>query len=619
MKTNICQKLKTPFLLWQTIFKDPVDFIELLIEARSGNRSISGSINYRDSQNDFQAVLPGEKWQGTAEQINDWLLDHISRYDSVRLVLRLRGKSQLIEADNKGVKYQPNYKDDKPAKQKIKKHSYGASEKRDYKIKIDEAADLLMAIDIIDASGKLKNDKWRKYHQIDRFVELAEPVLNQLAKEQGTLEIFDLACGKSYLSFVLNYFIKEKMGLPCNFTGIDISEDVVKSSRKLAQKLSYRNMKFECMDLRDFQPQGKVSLCISLHACDTATDMAIAAAVKANSKAVIVVPCCQRELLAADYKMETLASSVMTAGILKARLADIITDGMRLLLLRSSGYETSIIEYISPLETPKNLMIKAILNGNYNQKSWLEYQKLAKNCDAEITLGKELNSMIKKKMNQTNEAILNSKPEDNKSSDDFVKITIATGNKDKVKEIKEIIDIDAIKWQTMDEAGFKGEIIEDGDSYKANALIKARAVQEFCKGWVIADDSGLSVDVLDGAPGIYSARFAGESAGYKDKIACLHKMLEEWPQNEWSASFVCAIALIAPDGREWTVEERVNGIIAAEAAGENGFGYDPIFYVPEYGCTTAQMTPQQKHAISHRGKALRALMDIIERENLLND
>lgn len=197
-----------------------------------------------------------------------------------------------------------------------------------------------------------------------------------------------------------------------------------------------------------------------------------------------------------------------------------------------------------------------------------------------------------------------------------ITITIATGNPDKIIEIKEIINNSRINWKTMGEAGFSDDIVEDGSSYIANALIKARAVHAAVGGWVLADDSGLSVDVLDGAPGIYSARFAGESASYKDKIAYLHSLLAPWPQQQWQAAFVCAIALIDPDGREWTVEERSSGMISPEPAGNNGFGYDPIFYVPEFSSTMAEMSPENKHAISHRGKALRSLLRIIDKEHL---
>lgn len=604
MKKNIVEKMNLPLSLWQKSLEEPVDFIEIAISARSGNRDITGTVELvAGSDGSFTAVLPGEKLQGNAEEIVSWLKDHVLLYDSVSMILRLHGRSQLLTADRKGVSFQPQYKD--IVKKKIStagsSHSYGASDKRNYRIKLDEAAELLEVIGITDKNGKLKNDKYRKYQQIDRFVELAEPILNELLETEASLEVYDLACGKSYLSFVLNYYIREKMGRSCRITGIDISPQVVESSAAMAAKLGWRNMSFASQDLREFAPAGPVSLCISLHACDIATDMALAAAVRAGSKAILAVPCCQRELLASDYKLDALSGSVMSSGILKARLADLITDGMRLLILRSAGYEASVIEYISPLETPKNLMIRAVKNDKPDRQAWLEYKRLSKECGSEITMGRELKSMIDKLHTSTK-----------------TMITIATGNRDKVSEIREIISSDRLDWQTMSDAGFQDDIIEDGSSYIANALIKARAVHESIGGWVIADDSGLSVDVLDGAPGIYSARFAGENAAYKDKIARLHEMLEPWPSSDWSAAFVCAIALIAPDGREWTVQAESPGMIAQKAAGTNGFGYDPIFYVPEFNCTMAEMSPEQKHAISHRGKALRLLLGIIDREKLFD-
>ena len=604
MKNNIIEKMNLPLSLWQELLEQHADFIEIAINLRTGNREIAGNIELAaGSDRHFISRLPGETLQGSPSDVMAWLKERLLQYDSVILILRQHGKSQMLAADRKGVSFQPQFKD--PVKQKataaVNVHSYGASDKRQYRIKLDEAAGLLEVIGITDKNGKLKNDKYRKYQQIDRFVELAEPILNELMQDEGSLEVYDLACGKSYLSFVLNYYIREKLGRSCRITGIDISPQVVESSTAMADKLGWRNMSFYSQDLREFSPASPVSLCISLHACDIATDMALAAAVRAGSKAILAVPCCQRELLASDYKLDALAGSVMSSGILKARLADLITDGMRLLLLRSAGYDASVIEYISPLETPKNLMIRAVKTGKPDRQAWQEYKRLSKECGVEITMGRELRSMINR-LHQGEKTM----------------ITIATGNRDKVSEIREIISSSKLDWQTMSDAGFSGDIVEDGSSYIANALIKARAVHDMVGGWVIADDSGLSVDVLDGAPGIYSARFAGENAAYKDKIARLHEMLEPWPSSEWNAAFICAIALIAPDGREWTIQADSPGLIAQQAAGSNGFGYDPIFYVPEFGCTMAEMSPDQKHAISHRGKALRLLLEIIDREKLFD-
>ena len=166
---------------------------------------------------------------------------------------------------------------------------------------------------------------------------------------------------------------------------------------------------------------------------------------------------------------------------------------------------------------------------------------------------------------------------------------------------------------SMKEAGVFEEIEEDGMSFEENAEIKARAISRvMTNDIVLADDSGLEIDYLDKAPGIYSARFAGEDTSYDIKNRILLDRLEGVPDEERRARFVCAVAVVFPDGTVKVVRETIEGQIAHEIVGENGFGYDPIFYVPEYGCTTAEMTPELKNELSHRGKALRAMKKILE-------
>ena len=166
---------------------------------------------------------------------------------------------------------------------------------------------------------------------------------------------------------------------------------------------------------------------------------------------------------------------------------------------------------------------------------------------------------------------------------------------------------------SMKEAGAETDIVEDGMSFEENAEIKARAVARILTSdIVLADDSGLEIDYLDKAPGIYSARFAGEDTSYDIKNRILLDRLEGVPDEERTARFVCAVAAVFPDGTVSTVRKTIEGEIAHESAGVNGFGYDPIFYVPGYGCTTAEMTPEQKNELSHRGKALRAMKEILK-------
>ena len=187
------------------------------------------------------------------------------------------------------------------------------------------------------------------------------------------------------------------------------------------------------------------------------------------------------------------------------------------------------------------------------------------------------------------------------------RIIFATGNAGKMREIRMILEDLGIPVVSMKEAGVTADIEENGKSFEENAIIKARAIMELTGEIVMADDSGLEIDYLGGAPGIYSARFEGENTPYSIKNQIILNKLEGVPDEDRTARFVCAVAAAFPDGTEQVVRGTIEGMIGYESAGENGFGYDPIFFVPEYRCTTAEMSPEQKNQISHRGKALRMI------------
>ena len=192
-----------------------------------------------------------------------------------------------------------------------------------------------------------------------------------------------------------------------------------------------------------------------------------------------------------------------------------------------------------------------------------------------------------------------------------MKIIFATGNKDKMVEIRQIMgDFDA-EILSMKEAGIDVEIIEDGKTFEENAIIKAKTVMEACGEIVLADDSGLEIDYLNKEPGVLSARYMGEKTSYRIKNQILLDRLHGVPAVLRSARFVCVIACAFPDGRIETRRATIEGRIADEAAGENGFGYDPIFYYPEKGKTTAELSAEEKNEISHRGKALRQIREIL--------
>ena len=194
------------------------------------------------------------------------------------------------------------------------------------------------------------------------------------------------------------------------------------------------------------------------------------------------------------------------------------------------------------------------------------------------------------------------------------RIVFATGNAGKIKEIRMIMEDTGMEVVSMKDAGIRVDIEENGQSYEENALIKARAVAAFTKDIVMADDSGLEIDYLNKEPGIYSARYLGEDTPYSVKNANLINRLEGVPDEERTARFVCAIAAVLPDGRELTTLATIEGRIGYEEKGLNGFGFDPIFYVPEIGKYTAELSDEDKNRISHRGKALRAMREELEKE-----
>lgn len=194
-------------------------------------------------------------------------------------------------------------------------------------------------------------------------------------------------------------------------------------------------------------------------------------------------------------------------------------------------------------------------------------------------------------------------------------IILASNNKDKVKEVKEILKgYDII---SMKEAGINVDIEENGTTFEENALIKARAIMKLTGKITMADDSGLEIDYLDKAPGVYSARFMGHDTSYDIKNKALIQKLEGVKGSDRSGRFVCAIAVCFPDGREIVKRGTMEGLIAEEIKGDNGFGYDPIVYLPEYGKTSAELAPEEKNKISHRGKALALIKEELDKSEEL--
>lgn len=341
-------------------------FTDITINFKSGTKIFPAKILYSNEITlDYQAV----KAKYTKDNIWDKIAEEMLKYDEAQIIYNERGARIVIDANDKkvGMRHEDTLNE-------VDKTSV-VQTGREYVVNPSLAKELLTEIGILAKNGKIKNDKIRKYNQIDYFVELMQGVLKEIG-DRDEYVILDAACGKSYLSFVMNFYLREILKKKCRFIGVDYSETVINASKKIAKNLNYNNMEFINADLTEYTPSVRPDIVISLHACDTATDMALALGIRSKSRAIVSVPCCHKDILK-QYSYKPF-EAITRHGILKARLADTLTDGLRAAYLESVGYKVSMIEYISPLETPKNIMIRAVYTGKINEKSREEFENLKK-------------------------------------------------------------------------------------------------------------------------------------------------------------------------------------------------------------------------------------------------
>ncbi|MBQ6794918.1 MAG: SAM-dependent methyltransferase [Clostridia bacterium] len=335
-------------------------FLNIDISFKSGTKTFPAKVKKEGEDFVFIHNANKEKFEWKL------IVDAMANYDSMVLVYKERGTNAVIEASDRNVtlKYEDSAETEEETTSTVKNN-------RNYLIKPPKANTLLKEIGIMGENGKIKNDMVRKYNQIDHFVEL---ISDHLKRIDGKVEVLDCACGKSYLSFALNYYLRDVLKKDCHVTGVDYSEVVIKASKKSAENMGYSNMTFVKADLTDYKVTTPPDVVISLHACDIATDMAIAAGINNGAKAIFAVPCCHKELLG-QYSYDEFAP-LLKHGIFKARMADLLTDSLRCLLLEASGYTVTAQEYISPVETPKNLLIKAFKDGKRQKEAKEEYLRL---------------------------------------------------------------------------------------------------------------------------------------------------------------------------------------------------------------------------------------------------
>lgn len=382
MNKKIAEKIEFFMIGLAGRFEENKDFFDkITVSLKSGVKCFG--IEATETDGKLQFTYIGNKYELDFTGFINFVKETVLSYDEMVLAYFERGKTVYINADNKNVTtsmQQTTYVSHEEAHTAMDVMS-----KRAYYVKPERAPKLLKTIGILGGNGKVKNDKIRKYNQIDHFVEIIHPLLEELANKNDEIRIIDCACGKSYLSFVLNYYIREVLGKKCYILGLDYNENVIEESKRMASELGYKNMQFVCTDIRAYTPDSNYQLLLSLHACDTATDKALRFAMQHNIQSIVCVPCCHKELNKSQYTLPGF-DSITKHGILRARIADSLTDGMRLLYLEAMGYETSIVDYISPLDTPKNLMIRAIKKGNYNQNKMQEFESICKilGCDLSI-------------------------------------------------------------------------------------------------------------------------------------------------------------------------------------------------------------------------------------------
>ena len=215
----------------------------------------------------------------------------------------------------------------------------------------------LTEIGVMTPAGQVKAAKQAKFRQVNRFLEFVDEVLPELPIS-GPLRVIDFGCGKSYLTFALHYLLTELRGREVDVIGLDLKADVVADCQRIADKLRCKGLRFEVGDIAGYSPQGHVDLSVSLHACDTATDAAIAQAVSWQAKVILAVPCCQHEV--ANLMPTEVLPGLLRHGILRERFAALVTDALRAELLEAVGYRTQVIEFIDLEHTPKNLLLRAI-------------------------------------------------------------------------------------------------------------------------------------------------------------------------------------------------------------------------------------------------------------------
>jgi len=244
--------------------------------------------------------------------------------------------------------------------------------RKNYIIPENQKCPFLIRLGVMNENGKVYGKKYDKFKQINRFLEMVRDCLPYLDKNR-TIRIIDFGCGKSYLTFALYYYLVEILGLSVEIVGLDLKKDVIEFCNKVATDLNYKGLSFKYGDIKEYEEKGKVDMVVSLHACDVATDAALAKSIRWDAKVILAVPCCQHELL--DKIHNPIMLPMEKHGIIKEKLSSLITDSLRGMVLEIMGYSVQMLEFIDMEHTPKNILIRGFKSENKNSNALIEYKK----------------------------------------------------------------------------------------------------------------------------------------------------------------------------------------------------------------------------------------------------
>lgn len=335
---------------------------------------------FRGKQAFHQNLMKDEAYEYLQNAMSDTFrqMELASAKGSAQILVSKNGKMTVKVKKNRPVKGQ--------AKIQAPSTMLDHNRKKKYVLEEGKPIPFLQDLGVMTADGRIVHSRYDKFRQINRFLEFVQDILPKLPKGRE-INIIDFGCGKSYLTFAMYYYLKELNGFDIRVIGLDLKQDVIDHCNQLARKYGFEKLAFYHGDIASYEGVDQVDMVVTLHACDTATDYALAKAVRWNASVILSVPCCQHEL---NRQMKNdMLEPVLQYGLLKERMAALYTDGIRAEILENHGYRTQILEFIDMEHTPKNVLIRAVKEGK-GKKNGKKLQEMMDFLHVENTLAKEI-------------------------------------------------------------------------------------------------------------------------------------------------------------------------------------------------------------------------------------